>query len=380
MNREKARETQARFWSKLAGLIGGGVPWVDAFGLAGRAVEEDPDLFAAIARVVERMRNGDAPSDALADEDGFSDEVVRTVRAGEEMGDLEVKAEHLAEQIRSGAFAVGRAAMPPEETEEALAEILESARAAGATHVHFLPHPGGGKVRRRVGGRLDEGRVLPPEEFEGLLRALPDAGNLETGDGPVRVSRVAFREGPGATLRLTPPPEEEIRISGGDLETVRPWLDRLSGLVLVAGRPAAAREALLSALVAPRLATEKVCVLGDGEGLPGALNLPAETDLASVLDQDPDLLVLARVPGRAAAHALLRAAERVPAIAVVPVDRAVDAVSVLAALGPGDRLACVLVGAVAVRVERGRARVEAFEPREETRRALASGVTDPRDL
>ena len=76
---ERASESQIRFWSRVGGLIGGGVPWVDAFALAAGAVD-DPVLRDALDRVTERMREGDAPSDAMGDENPFSDEVVRRAR------------------------------------------------------------------------------------------------------------------------------------------------------------------------------------------------------------------------------------------------------------------------------------------------------------
>jgi hypothetical protein len=346
------REIQARFFSKIGGLIGGGVPWLDAFAVGARSVGDDPALQDALERVVDRLRQGHSPSDAIAEEPLFSEEVVRTVRAGEEMGDLESKAMHIAEQLLAGAFEVGRSVAVSAEAAARLEEIVDAARASGATHVHLEPTEIGGCVRVRRAGRLSDEIALSETDYASLLAAVDVAC-------PVPASLADFREGPGAVLRLEPElTPEDIEIPEDAAKRLRDWAATGRGLVLVAGRPAAARIALVRALLEGLPEGAKVCAVSRVGPIPvPALHVEGDDTvaaLAAAVGQDPDAIVLPEIEDRETARAAVREARRGSLVVVgAPAPDAEAATRGLTTIGVDEALVVdALAGACAIRLLR----------------------------
>jgi general secretion pathway protein F len=85
---------------QLATLIGAGVPLVEALGALTEQVES-ARLKAVIGRVRDRVNEGAALADAVADAGPFSDLYVGMVRAGEAGGALEQVLERLADYLES---------------------------------------------------------------------------------------------------------------------------------------------------------------------------------------------------------------------------------------------------------------------------------------
>jgi type II secretory ATPase GspE/PulE/Tfp pilus assembly ATPase PilB-like protein len=287
---------------------------VDAFALAADSVGDAPELRAALDRVVERMRAGEAPSDAMREEPVFSAEVVRTVRAGEDRGDLEAKCLHVAAQLEAGIYEAGAGSSPAEAAPDLLVALVREATARRASHLHLLPTPGGGSARVRVGGRLEAGETIPDDAYAALLRAL----RAEAPRGTVRrelevdgravalgVSVAGFAEGTGAVLRIEPVADPaEVEILPGDRERLRAIGP---GPVLSVGP---ADTAFLAAVGAMLAGGEKVCVVADSPlPIPGALRLPT-AEAGAALAQDPDVVVLPDLTEPEAAALAARFAHR----------------------------------------------------------------------
>ncbi len=360
MNRDT--DSRIRFWSKLGGLIGGGVPWVDAFALAANTVTDVPHLRAALDRIVTRMRSGEAPSDTMRDEDAFSSEVVRTIRAGEDTGDLEIKCLHIAAQLEAGTFETGQPGPSSSAADPLLTALVQDALARRATHIHIEPGTDGpGHVRLRIDGHLAAPNPIRPDEHAAMIQALRAESTETTGcftleldiedrTLTLRIALADFAQGPGAVLHLEENLDPaDVHILPEDLERLRSWGARGPGLVLVAGPADTAFATVVEHLAEER---GKVCALTDEPiAIPSALCLPLAA-ASAVLAQDPDVLVLPRVPDATIARLATRAARggRL-AIAAVDTDHAPEAIGALAARGNDlPSLAAGLIGVLVPRL------------------------------
>ncbi len=102
---------QARFFGKLAALMGAGVPMLKSFEVAAEQVSE-PEFTACLSRVLDHAYGGSSLTDAFDEEQSFfSAEVRCLIRFGEEAGDVEIKAAAIADGLTRGVLGVGGVAL-----------------------------------------------------------------------------------------------------------------------------------------------------------------------------------------------------------------------------------------------------------------------------
>jgi type IV pilus assembly protein PilB len=253
--------------------------------------------------------------------------------------------------------------------------VLYGALRDGATDVHVEPDDAGGRVRYRIDGRLVERLRVPPQAHAALVARLKALG----GAGAIRLRS----EGRAAELRLAALATahgEKLAIRVGDsamplrleklgfgYETLKQWRRLIAaprGLLVVTG-PAGGgkRTTLASSLCEMNTRELNVCAVEEPVErlIPGvnqtspalACGGPA-TVLRRVLDQDPDVVMVAEVadPEAARVTAAAAMAGQLVMIGLHAADPAA-AVSRLLALGVEPYvLAAALAGVLSQRLVR----------------------------
>jgi type II secretory ATPase GspE/PulE/Tfp pilus assembly ATPase PilB-like protein len=244
------------------------------------------------------------------------------------------------ERIRTALDAVWGSASSPAEAhgtfqpsgsaEEEIERALRQARAQGAEALHVTPFRSGTEIALRVGGSAARIALLERERCAPLVERLAELARLAPGarhgraplwlDGEqveLEVNLLAVQGGTCATARVhISPPPPALGELGLELDA-RELLGRAalgSGLVLIAGPRGSAREATAGALLAEAAQAGRRVAAWAAHALPvdGALVLhpgPAKGErLADLLEQEPDVLYVDRVGGRADLRRLLDAA------------------------------------------------------------------------
>jgi len=209
-----------------------------------------------------------------------------------------------------------------------LAALLDNAVEEGATDVHIEPLPGGGRVRFRVRGQLQEIEQLGPGGVRQLVDACRTAGGLdgrdegEPGDGVVtfahedterqaRLSLVPTALGSRAVLRIIGlvKPHGRLVETGfdvGHVQAMRCWMSAPGGLVVVAGPAGSGKGQTvggmlglvdLAATVTMAVAEESLVVSNEVAQLLVTWRLGRADALRAALRQGPDQVLLLDVNG-----------------------------------------------------------------------------------
>lgn len=311
---------------------------------------------------------------------------------------LEVRAEGSAETVATG---------------RATSLVLEGIR-EGATDVHFEPREAGLAIRFRIDGVLQKALEVGPDARATIMAELRRLAGFAPGDsGRPRLGHLTLRSvDQEVELALSSVPSlygQKVVLRVLDRTRQVPELDRLgflpeayrravslldkaSGLLVVAGPSGSGRvdtvygmlhhlEPSGKSLVAledtwiPELAGVTCIPVGDE---PGALSFRAA--LEGALLQDPDVILIRRLPDRETADLALRAAAEALVIACLPADSAVGALQSLHRLvGSPAQATSTVLGVVAQRRLRHLCErcMEEAPPERQGRRGLPADLRIP---
>lgn len=292
----------------------------------------------------------------------------RDESASAEPEELEVRTEGSAETVATG---------------RATSLVLEGIR-EGATDVHFEPRETGLAIRFRIDGVLQKALEVGPDARAAIMAELRRLAGFAPGDsGRPRLGHLTLRSvdqevelavssvpslyGQKVVLRVLDRTRQipELDRLGFLPEAYRravSLLDKASGLLVVAGPAGSGRTETVygmlhhlepsgKSLVAledtwiPELSGVTCIPVGDE---PGALSFRAA--LEGALLQDPDVILIRRLPDRETADLALRAAAEALVIACLPAESAVGALQALHRLvGSPAQATSAVLGVVAQR-------------------------------
>src|SRR6185295_13215168 len=220
--------------------------------------------------------------------------------------------------------------------------ILSDAAKAGASDVHIEPHELLLQVRQRVDGLLHDVLTIPHHLQDATLSRLKIMSGMDISerrkpqDGrsrlrfegrriDLRVSTLPTQFGEKVVIRFLNPDAailgmESLGLSAANLETVRSFLSRPQGLVLVTGPTGSGKTSTLySALAAVKSSKNNVITLEDPIEfqMPGInqtqINARAgvtfASGLRSILRQDPNVILVGEIRDRETAEVGLQAAQ-----------------------------------------------------------------------
>ena len=212
---------------------------------------------------------------------------------------------------------------------EAVDLLLRSARAAGASDLHFQPEADALAVHWRIDGVLQPVATIPSASAPNVVARLkvlaelltyrtevPQEGRIRTAPGLVetRVSTFPTLHGERAVVRLFADPDrllglEDLSLPIDILESLRSALGRTSGLLVICGPAGAGKTttlyACLRALAAASGGRRCIATLEDPieAALPGVVQSQAnpsagftlEGGLRSLLRQDPEVIAVGEI-------------------------------------------------------------------------------------
>jgi type IV pilus assembly protein PilB len=276
----------------------------------------------------------------------------------------------------------GSDAHPSVAVDDLLALVVNRAIASGATDLHIDPRPHGVIVRHRIDGALTEPLDLPQWAHQALADRIAQLAGFDGDkDRSPRDDRVRFTSGDTEvefrayrlpTLlgdkfvlrfigrRKAPLPLDELGLSAGAMEVVRDLLRHSHGLILVAGPSASGKTTTLASLLNAIESDSRSIVTLEGTieyQIPGAnqtqLSETATTSgaalLRAILQQDPDVLLIANLGDGDIVRIAVEAAEKrqlvvagvhadtpssaATRLAEAPVERSVIASSLIGVIG-----------------------------------------------
>lgn len=261
--------------------------------------------------------------------------------------------------------------------------LIHRAIASGATDLHIDPRPHGLIVRHRVDGVLTEPLDLPQWAHEPLAERiaqlagldesqLPRDGRARLASGEIDVEFLAFRLrtlfGDKFVLRFiggrkAPLPIEELGLSAGAMEVVCDLLRHSHGLILVAAPSSSGKTTTLASLVSSiESHSRSIVTLEDSieYQIQGAnqtqLNDTASSAamLSAILQQDPDVLLIADLHQRETSEIAIQAAQkRQLVVAGIHAAHATSSVARLVdAAIESSAISSALIGVVAQRLVR----------------------------
>ena len=266
-------------------------------------------------------------------------------------------------------------------------QILGDAITSHASDIHIERFENGVRVRHRLDGVLKDVMHLPASVHQSLIAHLKMIGRLEATetrlpqDGRLRANHddgaeVDFRVlslrtvyGEKVVLRVlnqpkAPPALEEIGMSRSAREEMRHFLAHHRGMVLVAGPAGSGRTTTLGATLAAATSenTNSVTIEDPIEYLvPGAnqtqvnreIDLTFARALRSIVQQDPDVIVIGDLRDAETAEIAVQAAQKSLVFAALLADDAPSCIARLTDLGVEPfTLSSALVGVVAQRIVR----------------------------
>ncbi|MBI2920862.1 MAG: Flp pilus assembly complex ATPase component TadA [Planctomycetes bacterium] len=370
----KSNDAQAKFWTELGRLLGGGVPLLEALESLSRGPAGP--LRQAVRRAAASVRGQRSFSDGLrASPKVFGPAVVDAVRRAEAAGDLDRAAARLGENrpIKG---------LPPPRAMRRFGELVARAAREGASAIHVASvfdeksQVSVPQLRLRVGGALGRPERLSDADYREVLsrtkqlsgldlaeQKLPQEGRmmLELGGKRLDVQASFAPCVLGERLALRIFAHAEPRGLGDlklpDEDAVRRWCRGPRGLVVLSG-PALPENVLYALLAEARdgrqVATvedpvESVLAGADQIQVEPRLGLTFPRALRAALRQEPDVLGLGDVSdgetARLAVEAALAGKLVFARVAAPDTSAALDR---LAALGVDARLLSqALAGALA---------------------------------
>jgi len=346
MNAIEIQKTVADLFAKIGRLLTNGVPLLSALEVTGSELNDSPEL----QRILERMRHGIEVGKTFADSMRefplFPELVTMAVSAGERQGNLDEQLIRIAESITVGDFPVGELpslaslnAAPVDASSEMLQSIPELvegilARAydARASDVHIDPGEGGSVLRFRIDGVLyRQPESLTREQHTVLVsrlkilascdiaeRKLPQDGRIlrsydtvadEDDVSPevdLRASFCPFVHGEKVVIRFLYKydfPDSLSRIMSEDqTKTIKGWLRRPFGLIVVTGPTACGKTTTVYLMLRELAKGEMVNILSVEDPveflLPGiqqmqvnpSIGLTFNAALRAFLRLDPDII------------------------------------------------------------------------------------------
>jgi len=337
---EQMKKEWGEFWTKLVRLFNTGLPLVATLELIQK--ETDQPVIAETCRgLVADLIAGTTFAEAMEHfPTTFPPSVVLMIKAGEIGGCLEIAARSVADGIAEGSFKTGLvnnvvAVARPTETSEKVGDendppivklvnlILLQAVRSKASDIHIESTPDWLRLRFRIDGVLQE--LAPPpvrlgqairDRFKLMANMTlrgdrPQDGriqlNIENQPVDMRVSCVPLIEGESIVIRIltgrTTVPSLESVFKPDHLATVRRWLQRPQGLVVVSGPSGSGKTTTLYSLLKSFDAIQnKIMSVEDPvehrlEGIcqqriNPAVGLTFPAVLRATMRQDPDIIMV----------------------------------------------------------------------------------------
>ena len=290
--------------------------------------------------------------------------------------------------------------------------VIRSALKSRASDIHIEPTENNVVVRHRLDGLLKEVMDLPKWVHEGLVARMKIMGGMDIAekrlpqDGRIRCQgddgrEVDFRASTLRTIfgekmvlrvldhRKGVPPLEDLGFSAGALETLRGFLRRQHGMLLVVGPTGSGKTTTLcSALTAVRSERTNIITIEDPVEyqLPGVnqtqindkIKLTFASALRSILRQDPDVVLVGEIRDQETARIAMQAAQTGHLVlSTLHTDDAPSCVTRLTDIGIEPYVtASALIGVIAQRLVRRLCTHcrRPYTPDPDTLRAM--GVTD----
>lgn len=343
------------FWKKMARMLEAGIPILATFETI-RNESVQPAIQEVCGMLLEEVKAGHTILDALVRfPQYFSPSMLKMVQVGEMTGKLPESLQSLAAGLEEGSFSLPEegpadlAEVKPRESAVAesdlpvinqVAGILRDAYQQKASAIHLEAMTDGVKLRFRVDGVLREIQSLPKEMGVALVSRIKIMANMNVPekrlpqDGRIhvvmarqpldlRVSYTPIADGESIVLRLLTAQVNlrsmEQIFKPDQVETVRRWLNRTSGLIVVNGSVGSGKTTTLYALlksldpVRTKIMTVEHPVeyrLGGvcQQSINPGLGLTMAAALRAALRQDPDVVMCGEVRDAETVALMARAA------------------------------------------------------------------------
>ena len=337
------RKEWTEFWEKLARLIDSGIPLLTTLELIQKETNQ-PVIVETCQGLVANLEAGTTFAEAMKRfPTAFPASIVKMIQAGEMAGTVEITARSVANGIAEGSFhpsATAPVSMPaakPDTLQNAVAEndppivkfvdlILWQAVRDKASDIHIESMPERVCLRYRVDGVLQE--MAPPparlgKAISSRIKIMAKMNlaenrpqdcriqlNIENQPVDMRVSCVPLVEGESIVIRIltarTTVPSLESIFKSDHLATVRRWLQRRQGLVVVSGPSGSGKTTTLYSLLKSFDATQnKIMTVEDPveqrlecicqQKLNPSFGLTFPAVLRATLRQAPDIIMAGEV-------------------------------------------------------------------------------------
>ncbi|MFC1852981.1 ATPase, T2SS/T4P/T4SS family [candidate division CSSED10-310 bacterium] len=347
MKKEENQEIIAGLFARTGRLLSNGVPLISALEVIAVESDDQPEFQKILWRMCRLLEIGKTFSDSMKGISLFTDSLMVAISAGETQGVLDETLLKLSQSVAAGDFPIGE--LPDLESleQDLSAEMTETipnlvdkfilkAFQAGASDLHIDPERDGSRIRFRIDGLLHTqpdrlskmqhnavvSRIKIMAALDPAERKLPQDGRIITAvkrddkddqkcDIDLRVACCPYVHGEKIVIRFLDqskfPTSLEAVITGEKLLTLRKWLQKGYGLILVTGPTGSGKTTTLYLMLQEIAAREGVNVLtvedpveflltGTNQmQIQPSVGLTFSTALHSMLRQDPDVICVGEI-------------------------------------------------------------------------------------